>query len=102
MKDITTKFPDAIDDRIFFQNINIDQSHIMDNYYAILDANDYTKASEYLNNSGVYFYGAWLLNMLENRLNAIGNYLINEEKPKLMVYGTPSTQENTIGVHWIN
>lgn len=101
MKDTNTKFPNAIDDRIFFQDINISQSHIIDNYRTLINNKNYSKASEYLNNSEIDFYGAWLLNMLENRLNAIGDYLIKEEKPNLVMYGTPSSAEITNGLNWI-
>ncbi len=50
----------------------------MKNYYTFLNAANYTPASEYINNSEVFFYGAWLLNLLEDRLCAIGDYLITQ------------------------
>ena len=63
MKEIKTKYPNEIDERIFFQDINIDQVPIMKNFYSILNTGDYDRASELLNNSEVFFYGAWLLNV---------------------------------------
>ncbi len=103
MRNIDTKFPDNIDSRIFFCDVNADQVPIMKNYYTFLNAANYTLASEYLNNSEVFFYGAWLLNLLENRLCAIGDYVIKEGKPKLTIYKSsePSDDETYEGMTWI-
>lgn len=84
-KTIST-FPNDIDDRIFFQDINISQVPVMNDYYKYLNAENYTMASEILNNSEVFFYGAWLLNLLENRLYEIGNYVSGLEKEQLVTY----------------
>ena len=79
MKNINTKFPLQIDDRVFAMDISIDQVHIMKQYYTLLNSGAYTRASELLNNSDVFFYGAWCLNLLENRIFAIGNYVMDLE-----------------------
>ena len=94
MKNYNTKFPKEIDDRIFFQDVSISQVPIMQNYYTLLNDENYTRASEYLNNSEVFFYGAWLLNLLESRLYAVGDYLMKEEKPKLTTYQNEELTEN--------
>lgn len=86
MKDISTKFPQSIDDRIFFQDISPEQIPIMKHYYSLLKSGNYQKASELLNNSEVFSYGAWCLNFLENRLFAIGNYVMNLEDINLVNY----------------
>lgn len=86
MKDVSTKFPISIDDREFFQNISPEQISIMKQYYSLLRSGAYTKASELLNNSEVFSYGAWCLNLLENRLYAIGNYVMNLEDINLVNY----------------
>lgn len=104
MKDITSKFPNSIDDRIFFQDISINQVPIMKNYYTLLNAGNYTMASKYLNNSEVFFYGAWCLNLLENRLHTIGNYVIKLEDLSLITYGDsePSESELYDNITWID
>ena len=63
MKDITTKFPLQIDDRVYFSDISISQVPVMKHYYELLNSGAYTKASELLENSGVFYYGAWCLNL---------------------------------------
>lgn len=103
MKNIDTKFPNGIDDRAFMQDINIEQVPIMNKYYSLLSNGNYTQASELLNKSEVYSYGAWCLNLIENRLNAIGNYLKTLEEIKLVTYSEtePSESELYDGMTWI-
>lgn len=55
MRDRKTKFPQYIDDRIFFQDINLTQTPIMNYYYSLLDSGSYAEASEFLNHSEVFF-----------------------------------------------
>ena len=86
MKNITTKFPSQIDDRVYFSDISISQISVMKQYYTLLNAGEYTKASELLENSGVFYYGAWCLNLLENRLYEIGNHVIGLEEINLLKY----------------
>ena len=102
LRDISTKFPYNIDDRIFWQDINLSQIQIIQNYYTYLNTGDYDKASELLNNSEVFSYGAWILNLLENRLYAMENYLMNEEKPKLVIYQSSEPINPTQGLTWID
>ena len=95
MRDTSTKFPSEIDDRIFAQDISINQVQIMQEYYRYLESGNYTRATELLNNSDVFFYGAWALNLLEERLHAIGDYVMKENKPDLVTYS--DTEPSTVG-----
>jgi hypothetical protein len=101
MKDIATKFPNDIDNRLFFSDISSEQVHIMNTYNNYIANGDYDKASEFLNNSEVFFYGAWLLNLFENRLHTIGDYLMKEEKPKLTIYSNSEPSTVYKGMNWI-
>ena len=100
MRKIDTKFPTEIDDRMFFQDISIPQIPIMNEYYKCLSSANYTMASELLNNSEVFFYGAWLLNLLENRLYQIGKYLFSLNKEPLVAY-TDTMPSGDTQTHWI-
>ena len=102
MKDTSTKFPQEIDSRTFFQDVDISQVPIMQEYYKLLNAGNYDMASDLLNNSEVSFYGAWLLNMWENRLNAVGDYVMKLEKPKLITYQSTEPTNLYQGMHWID
>lgn len=60
----------------------------MQQFYQYLGLDLYTKAFELLDSSEAFYYGAWLLNMLEDRLCIIGDYISKIEKPKIFLYGT--------------
>ena len=103
MRNTQTVFPNGVDELQFFSDISIDQVPIMENYLRLLNSENYTSASEYLKNSGVFYYGAWFLNMMENRLRTIGNYLTNLEDLNLVTYSDsePSESEVFDGMNWI-
>ena len=102
MRDTSTKFPSEIDNRIFAQDISINQVPIMQEYYRYLESGNYTRATELLNNSDVFFYGAWVLNLLEERLHAIGDYVINTDlKPDLVTYSDTEPSSINEGMCWI-
>ena len=104
MRNTQTVFPNGVDELQFFSDISIDQVPIMENYLRLLNSGNYTSASEYLKNSGVFYYGAWFLNVMENRLRTIGNYLTNLEDLELVTYSDsePSETEVFDGMNWIN
>lgn len=104
MRNTQTVFPNGVDELQFFNDISIDQVPIMENYLRLLNSGNYTSASEYLKNSGVFYYGAWFLNMMENRLRTIGNYLTNLEDLELVTYSDsePSELEVFDGMNWIS
>ena len=103
MRNTQTVFPNGVDELQFFSDISIDQVPIMENYLRLLNSGNYTSASEYLKNSRVFYYGAWFLNMMENRLRTIGNYLTNLEDLELVTYSDsePSESEVFDGMNWI-
>ena len=104
MRNTQTVFPNGVDELQFYSDISIDQVPIMENYLRLLNSGNYTSASEYLKNSGVFYYGAWFLNMMENRLRTIGNYLTNLEDLDLVTYSDsePSESEVYDGMNWIS
>ena len=103
MRNTQTVFPNGVAELQFYSDISIDQVPIMENYLRLLNSENYTSASEYLKNSGVFYYGAWFLNMMENRLRTIGNYLTNLEDLNLVTYSDsePSESEVFDGMNWI-
>ena len=104
MRNTQSVFRNGVDELRFFSDISIDQVPIMENYLRLLNSGAYTSASEYLKNSGVFYYGAWFLNMMENRLRTIGNYLTNLEDLNLVTYSDsePSESEVFDGMNWIS
>lgn len=101
MKDSSTVFPDYVDDLNFFQDISIDKLPVMTKYNEMISRGSYSEASEYINQQDVTFYGAWVLNMLENRLIAIEDFIIHSlEKPDLTIYGDIEPTDVPAGYCW--
>ena len=101
MKEYNTVFPNLIDDRYFFQDISIDKLPIMDKYNSMINVSAYTDAAEYINTQDVTFYGAWILNMLEERLIALENFLVYDvEKPELVSYTNTEPTGVPVGYCW--
>lgn len=101
MKDFSTKFPDYIDNRYFFQDTSIDKLEIMEKYQEFIAAGAYTSASKYINAQDVTFYGAWIINMLEERLIAIENYIVYTlEKPDIITYSDTEPTDVEVGYCW--
>ena len=100
-----TVFPKGeIDKRVYAQDITLNGLEIYSKYQTLLAQGKYTEASELLNSEDthVYFYGAWMLNLLENRLQAIGTFL-KDLKKDVLTLGSETEPENaTYGTHWIS
>ena len=101
MKNIYTIFPSGIDSRIYAQDITLNDLETFSKYQTLLAQGKYTEASVLLNNSDAYFYGAWMLNLLEKRLNAIGDYLITLEEDVLTYAGETEPENVEYGLNWI-
>lgn len=102
MKITRTIFPDGIDSRVYAQDITLNDLETFGKYQTLLAQGKYTEASDLLNNSDVYFYGAWMLNLLEKRLNAIGDYLVKLERDVLTHASETEPENIEYGMHWIS
>lgn len=101
MRNIATQFPSAIDDRIYFQDINLSQLTTKAIWESYLANSQYTDASNELNNANIDFFGASVLNLLENRLVALENFLPTITKPVWTYYGTTEPSNVPVGYSWI-
>ena len=101
MRNIYSQFPVSVDDRIYFQDINLSQLNTKTIWESYLDAGQYSDASNELNNANIDFFGASVLNLLENRLVAIENYLLTITKPDWTYYGTVEPSGVPEGYSWI-
>ena len=101
MRNVASQFPSAVDDRIYFQDINLSQLNTKTNYESYLANGQYTDASAELNNANIDFFGASVLNLIENRLIAIENYLLTLTKPDWTYYGASEPDNVPVGYSWI-
>ena len=103
MKNEQSVFPSQYDPLIFFADADLDNFTTYQQYYTLYNADQYTQASNLLNNSDVDFYGAWLLNLIENELYAIesnmDSFVIPEDKPRLISHGLDDPTEEFS--HWV-
>lgn len=101
MRNTASIYPNGIDSRVYAQDINLENISVFNEYQSLLAQGRYIEASELLNNSDAYFYGAWMLNLLENRLRKIGENVMSMEKPKLTIYQSGEPKVN-VGMTWIS
>ena len=103
MKNTNTIFPDGIDSRVYAQDITLNDLETFSKYQTLLAQGKYSEASVLLNNSDAYFYGAWMLNLLEKRLKAIEEYVLYELKDEVLTYAGESEPEDVAyGMNWIS
>lgn len=97
-----TVFPTAVDDRIYYSDASIDDIPTMRTYQSKLREGKYIEASEFLCESGMNYFGAWVLNMYEGRLVALEEYLVDKEKPDLTRYQSAEPLDVTdSSISWI-
>ena len=101
MREITTNFPNNVDERIFYNDINLEQLDILNHYKILLDVSNYDGASNLLQTSDIDYAGAWLWNLLELRIKATQEYLLTKEKPQLQIYSSITPTEVQNGMVWV-
>lgn len=81
-------FPENIDPLIFYQDVNIERMSELGQYYIYLNENNFDAAKNYMASSDLDYYGAWLLNLIENRLYAIEDNMdeLVGEKPNIVIH----------------
>lgn len=85
----TSIFPNDIDSRSFMSDTDLEHLDLLEQYQKFIRYNKYSKASELLEKSDSFYYGAYLFNMLEDRLYKIGQYVVaKEDKEPLGYYQT--------------
>lgn len=99
--EVTTNFPNSVDDRIFYNDINLEQLDILNHYKILLDASNYDGASNLLQNNNIDYIGAWLWNLFEVRIKATQEYLLTKQKPQLQIYSSTVPTEVQEGMVWI-
>lgn len=91
-----------IDNRIYFSDITISKRTLFEEYESLYLQGRYDDALALIENEN--FYGAWLLNLLENRLYNMENYVWSLNKPIFGSYQATEpifTEEPEIYI-WIN
>ena len=95
-------FPEQIDSRLFMSDTDLEHIDLLQQYQNLLRRKKYSDASDLLENSDSFYYGASLFNLLEDRLHRIGQYLIaKEDKETIGYYQTTTPVSPRKGTFWI-
>lgn len=72
-----SNYPDSVDPMIFFQDIDLTQTEIMETYDRLISHGCYGEANDYMNDQeGVCGYFADYFNAIENRIYNLQEYLL--------------------------
>jgi len=88
-----------IDSRLYFSDISINKEPIMNEYQRLLSLGQYDDALNLIQDED--FYGAWLLNLLENRVHNLYIYINELIKPTLGIYQDEEPVGVNNGMVWI-
>lgn len=102
MKNIESTYPAEIDNQLFFSDMRLKDSSTYETYKNYLKTKEYDKGSESLQNSEVDYYGAYVLNIFNRRLRAIGQYLLTKQKPDQVKYQSTEPSNPKVGTTWIS
>lgn len=86
--DPTSYYPQKIDEMTFFQDSNLENTEVMNHYNNLLAQGKYSEASDYIDQQeGIYGFFADYFNLIENRIYALQEYLLQKPpKKQLFLY----------------
>lgn len=76
----TSIFPDGIDKRTFFCDVDLDAKVYLDKYNGLLEQGKYSDAAALLTQSPIHAYTAGILNYIEIKTKHLQDYLLAKEK----------------------
>lgn len=76
----TSIFPNGIDKRTFFCDVDINTKVYLDKYNELLEHGKYSDAAMLLAQSPIHSYSAGILNFIEAKTKNLQNYVLAQEK----------------------
>ena len=108
MHDPTTHFPGELDSRIYYSDVSLKEKDLLDGYNELIKQQKYKDASQYLYDNievpdrNVGYNGAYLWNMMTNRVVAIENEVQTIDSTLTRpYYGDTKPSELRVGMVWI-
>lgn len=81
--DPTSYYPQKMDEMIFFQDNNLENTETMNHYNKLLAQGKYSEASDYIDQQkGIFGFFADYFNLIENRIYALQEYLLQKPPKK--------------------
>ena len=91
--DTQSNYPSEVDDLLCLSDINIEQLPISNQHKTLIEQEHYTQAGELLENSLIDSMCASLFNLIENRIYATQNHIVNKHTRWYELYGVESPIE---------
>lgn len=99
----TSIFPDGIDDRTFFHDVDLDNLPVVETYDNLIKNNSFTDANVFLSQqSGVHNYSADLFNYIEAKISTWQQAVIEKEKYNPFHYSSTEPDDMSVGEFWID
>lgn len=99
--DIT--FPDAIEPRSFFSDIALQNKEFLVTYNQYMQSKQYQGASAYAEATGHEYFGAYLFNAYEGRIQNIGTYELEQGENTIRpFYQDEKPDEDWENLTWIS
>lgn len=96
-----------IEGMTFFSDVKLSNKSIMDEYDAYVAQGKYDEASEYIEDANkqgkIYSYSAYFYNLIENKIKAVQDYLLNEKvkQSSPFKYSEEKPIDIEIGEFWL-
>ena len=103
MKNGDVLFPDGIDSRSYFSDIDLQNKEFLTVHNQYMNAKNYVGASTYAEATGHEYFGAYLFNALEGRIHNIGEHEKSEGENTIRpFYQDEKPDENWENLTWIS
>ena len=80
-------YPGEIDDMTFFQDNDLENVEIIDQYENLISQGKYSEADTFINQQeGVYGYFADFFNLLENKIYSLQEHILTKEKKQPFIF----------------
>ncbi len=97
-----SRYPDAIDEMIFFQDNGIEKMDVVNQYNDLISRGKYDDANEYISrHTEIYGFFANYMNALENRICNLQEYLLSKRKKNPFTLSDDEPEQAENGTVWI-
>lgn len=84
---IESNYPNEIDDMTFFQDNNLVNIEIINQYENLIAQNKYSEANDLINqHEDIYGYFADFFNVLENKIYSLQGHILTKEKKQPIIF----------------
>lgn len=102
MINVMSLYPNAIDERMFFQDNDIDKIELVNHYNNLISQGKYDDANNYIKqHPEVYGFFADFGNAIENRIYNLQEYLLTKQKKNPFVLSDEEPESAEEGTIWI-